>query len=159
MKGLGIMRKIHTLSIFAVLVFVISFSVPGVFAAPSLSPPSPLMGPVGSTVTISGIGFTAGNTVYVFFDNTRVDSVSVASDGSINISFPVPSTTLGPHTISISDNPNSINLLASTQFTVTSPPPSIPEFPFSFSLVIIFVAVAAVYIVIRQKMTTNFKPF
>ncbi|HYL67455.1 MAG TPA: hypothetical protein VEU72_09950 [Nitrosopumilaceae archaeon] len=36
-------------------------------------------------------------------------------------------------------------------------PPSIPEFPFSFSLVIIFVAVAAVYMGIRQKMIPNFK--
>ncbi|HYL65690.1 MAG TPA: hypothetical protein VEU72_00900 [Nitrosopumilaceae archaeon] len=36
---------------------------------------------------------------------------------------------------------------------------SIPEFPFSFSLVIIFVAVAAVYMGIRQKMIPNFKRF
>ena len=32
-------------------------------------------------------------------------------------------------------------------------PPSIPEFPFSFSLVIMFVVVAAVYMGMRQKMT------
>jgi len=36
---------------------------------------------------------------------------------------------------------------------------SIPDFPFPFSLVIIFGAVAAVYMGIRQKMTTNFKRF
>ncbi|HYL66844.1 MAG TPA: hypothetical protein VEU72_06785 [Nitrosopumilaceae archaeon] len=36
---------------------------------------------------------------------------------------------------------------------------SIPEFPFSFSLVIIFVAVAAVYMGIRQKMIPGFKSF
>ncbi|HYL66863.1 MAG TPA: hypothetical protein VEU72_06880 [Nitrosopumilaceae archaeon] len=36
---------------------------------------------------------------------------------------------------------------------------SIPDFPFPFSLVIIFGAVAAVYMGIRQKMTTNFKSF
>jgi len=36
---------------------------------------------------------------------------------------------------------------------------SIPEFPFSFSLVIIFVAVTAVYLSIRQKMMPNFKRF
>ncbi len=38
-------------------------------------------------------------------------------------------------------------------------PPSIPEFPFSFSLVIIFVAVTAVYLGIRQKMIPGFKSF
>jgi hypothetical protein len=36
---------------------------------------------------------------------------------------------------------------------------TIPEFPFSYSLVIIFVAVAAVYLAIRQKMTIGFKRF
>ncbi|HYL65716.1 MAG TPA: choice-of-anchor C family protein [Nitrosopumilaceae archaeon] len=36
---------------------------------------------------------------------------------------------------------------------------SIPEFPFSFSLVIIFVAVTAVYLGIRQKMIPGFKSF
>ena len=37
--------------------------------------------------------------------------------------------------------------------------PGIPEFPFSFSLVIMFVAVVAVYISIRQKMLPIFKRF
>ena len=37
--------------------------------------------------------------------------------------------------------------------------PSIPEFPFSFSLVIMFVAVAAVYLGIRQKMPSGFKGY
>jgi hypothetical protein len=37
--------------------------------------------------------------------------------------------------------------------------PSIPDFPFSYSLVIIFGAVAAVYMGIRQKMIPNFKSF
>ncbi|HWY36739.1 MAG TPA: hypothetical protein VNX68_18990 [Nitrosopumilaceae archaeon] len=36
---------------------------------------------------------------------------------------------------------------------------SIPDFPFSYSLVIIFGAVAAVYMGIRQKMIPNFKSF
>ncbi|HWY33339.1 MAG TPA: hypothetical protein VNX68_01755, partial [Nitrosopumilaceae archaeon] len=36
---------------------------------------------------------------------------------------------------------------------------SIPDFPFSYNLVIIFGAVAAVYMGIRQKMIPNFKRF
>jgi len=35
----------------------------------------------------------------------------------------------------------------------------IPDFPFSYSLVIMFVVVAAVYVVIRQKMIPIFKRF
>ena len=38
-------------------------------------------------------------------------------------------------------------------------PTSIPEFPFPLSLVIIFVAVTAVYLGIRQKMIPGFKSF
>ena len=36
---------------------------------------------------------------------------------------------------------------------------SIPDFPFSFSLIIMFVAVAAVYMGVRQKMIPGFKSF
>ena len=35
----------------------------------------------------------------------------------------------------------------------------VPEFPFSFSMVIMFVAVTAVYLVIRQKMTQTLSAF
>ncbi|HYL65701.1 MAG TPA: hypothetical protein VEU72_00955 [Nitrosopumilaceae archaeon] len=46
-------------------------------------------------------------------------------------------------------------------YTGTTPlhGPSIPDFPFSYSLVIMFVAVAAVYVAIRQGMVPNFKRF
>ena len=155
------MKKILVLPMFVVLAFAISISIPQVYATPSITL-NPTSGPVGTTVTISGNGFIAeeGSTVYVFFDNTQKDSVTVASNGTLSIPFPVPTATVGVHTVSISDNPASTGgtfLLASAQFTVTAT--AIPEFPFSFSLVIIFVAVTAVYLVIRQKMAPNWKPF
>jgi len=37
--------------------------------------------------------------------------------------------------------------------------PSIPDFPFSYSLIIMFVAVAAIYVAIRQNMIPHFKGF
>src|SRR5256885_16595687 len=161
------MRKIHILPIFVVLAFAISSSIPQVYATPSITL-NPTSGPFSSTITVSGNGFIAEerNTVYVFFDNKLVDSVTVSSIGSFSVVFPVPITGLGLHTISISDSPispNAVFLLASTHYTVipkaiiTHTP--IPEFPFSFSMVIIFVAVTAVYLVIRQKMTVNLRPF
>ena len=153
------MRKIRTIPIFAVLAFVISFSVPEVYATPLITLSSS-NSPVCCTVTILGTGFIAeeGLTVFIFVDGTYSDSVSVVSDGTFNITFPIAP---GFHTISISADVNNptITLLASQTITVTPSSTSIPEFPFSFSLVIIFVAVAAVYLVIRQKMTTNFRPF
>jgi hypothetical protein len=156
------MKKIHAIPIFAILVFVISFSIHEVYALPSITL-TPTSGLVNSPVTVSGSNFLAekGNTVFVFFDHQLKEGVSVESDGSFTIGFQIPfAATLGLHTISISDSASSPDdpfLLASAQFTVTSP--AIPEFPFPFSLVIIFVAVTTVYLVIRQKMTTNFKPF
>jgi len=160
-KRLGVMKKILVFPMFVVLAFAISISIPQVYATPAITL-NPTSGHVGITVTVSGNGFIAeeGQPVYVFFDNTQKDSVTVASDGTFTIGFAVPPASLGVHTISISDNPSSTGgtfLLASAQFTVTGP--SIPEFPFSFSMVIIFVTVTAVYLVIRQKMAVNWKPF
>ena len=149
------MRKIRALPIFAVLVLITSFSIPEVYADGSIT-----LSASGGELTVLGTGFIAeeGLTVFIFVDGTYSDSVSVVSDGTFNITFPIAP---GFHTISISADVNNptITLLASQTITVTPSSTSIPEFPFSFSLVIIFVAVAAVYLVIRQKMTTNFRPF
>jgi len=154
------MRKIHTIPIFAVLVLVTSISIPEVYATSlTLNPTS---GPPDSPVTISGNGFPANANLFIFFGDLRKDTVTVTSTSLINIGIPVPHTaTIGTtYTICISADPNSCtNPLASAQFQVTAGSISVPEFPFSFSMVIIFAAVAAVYVVIRQKMTTNFRPF
>ena len=70
-KVSGQMRKIHTIPIFAVLVLITSISVPQVFAVPSLSPPSPLMGPAGTEVTTAGSGFDAIKTLHIFFNGYK----------------------------------------------------------------------------------------
>jgi hypothetical protein len=51
------------------------------------------------------------------------------------------------------------NPAQTTSSDCNSQPPSIPEFPFSYSLVIMFVAVAGVYVAIRQGMVPYFKRF
>ncbi|HYL65687.1 MAG TPA: hypothetical protein VEU72_00885 [Nitrosopumilaceae archaeon] len=148
------MKKILVLPIFMVLVLAMSFSVHQVYAISSITLSS-ASGSVGSIVKISGTNFTPGSVVYIFFDHTIKDSVTVASDGSIHITVPVVQTTLGAHTISVSDSPITVNSITFAPFTVT-PKVSIPEFPFSFGLVIIFVAISAVYLSIRQKMIPGF---
>ena len=154
------MRKIHVIPILAILVLVTSL-IPGVYAVGQLKL-DPTSGPIDSSVKISDDGFTPGAPLYIFFGDLRKDTVTASSTGSISIDIPVPhGATIGTtYTICISDDSSSCDNLASADFTVITGSPSIPEFPFSFSLVIIFVAVAAMYIVIRQKMTTSFfKPF
>jgi len=154
------MRKIRTIPIFAVLVLITSFSIPGAYAA-TLNPPVPPSGSVGDSITLSGSGFSSNTNIFVCFASTNAqETILTGFTGSFSKPFQIPPVSLGPTTISVTDNPNNCpGSLASISFTVT-PPVSIPEFPFSFSLVIMFVAVAAVYLVIRQKMTTSFfKPF
>ncbi|HYL66703.1 MAG TPA: hypothetical protein VEU72_06080 [Nitrosopumilaceae archaeon] len=89
-------------------------------------------GPDGKLYAGSGVNGAPGGELY------RIDPIAKTI------------TDVGPTSF------NSVNGLTSIGSTT---PPSIPDFPFSFNLVIIFVAVAAVYMGIRQKMTTNFKHF
>src|SRR5205807_5552695 len=92
------------------------------------------------------------NSVSVISGSTKsvIDTINVGAnpDGiafdSINGDIYVANG--GSNTVSIIDGSGVPPLLS-----------SIPEFPFSFNLVIIFVVAVTVYIAIRQKMTINFK--
>ena len=150
----------HAIPIFAVLVLVTSFSVPQVFAVAQITV-VPTSGSYLDTVTLTGNGFAPNTNVSVCVDSTNAqETITTDSNGAFTKSFPVPpSASLGQTTINLSSDSTCPGSLASTPFLVTAPT-SIPDFPFSFSLVIMFVVVAAVYIAIRQKITTNFfKPF
>jgi hypothetical protein len=67
-------------------------------------------GHVGDNITITGIGFRAGNTLTVTYDNTTQASTTVATDGSFSISFPAPASVKGTHTIIVSDTVSTIPL-------------------------------------------------
>ena len=57
-------------------------------------------GPPGTSVTVSGSGFTAGETeIYVVFDDTTVDSDISTSSGSWSTTFTVPNSASGSHSI------------------------------------------------------------
>jgi len=154
----GLMKKIHSIPILAVLVIAISFSSHEVYGTSPSITVSPTSLSVGDTLTVSGSDFIPEKTVYVFLDSQMGDHVVVAVDGSFIVSFPIPtSVEPGPHSITVSYNSDGSNPL--TLPVIITIIESIPEFPFSFNLAIIFVAVAAVYLVIRQKMPTNFKRY
>jgi len=76
------------------------------------------------------------------------------ANGNFDIFVDTPNTDpCGKHTVTITDTNNIV--LATHTFTLSTgctSGPSIPDFPFSYSLIIMFVAVAAVYLGIRQKM-------
>lgn len=64
---------------------------------------SPVSGSVGTLVTISGTGFSAGRNVAVRFDSTQVATSSVNNVGKLSTTFTVPETYTGSHTITVTD--------------------------------------------------------
>ena len=61
---------------------------------------SPLSGNVGSTVTVNGSGFTPGANVDIYFDATKVTSVTASATGSFTgATFLVPQSYRGTHII------------------------------------------------------------
>jgi len=71
----------------------------------------------------------------------------------------LPTDSFFPADVSFSGSDNKGNKGTDDIVPAVSPQSSIPDFPFSYSLVIVFVAVAALYLGIRQRITTGFKPF
>jgi len=89
--------------------------------SPETSTASP--GHVGTQVTISGAGFTAGGTVTVTYDGTQVATTTVATDRSFSATFNAPASSSGAHTIIATDGTNSIQ----RTFTMESTPPATPS--------------------------------
>jgi hypothetical protein len=106
----------------------------------------PLTGTVGSTINHDEDRF-------VITVSTSDKTVATASIGTVRNGFtPIIIQCKGQGTADITMKDSLGD--TETDSVQCTQPSSIPEFPFSFNLVIIFVAVAAVYMVIRQKMTS-----
>lgn len=110
----------------------------------------PLTGMVGSTITHDEDRFV----ISASSSDKNVATVSVtAKEGFTTLN--IQCVRVGTVDITITDSFNN----KETDSVQCTQPSSIPEFPFSFNLIIIFVVVTAAYLVIRQKMTTSFKRF
>ncbi|HMK33381.1 MAG TPA: hypothetical protein VK431_07160, partial [Nitrosopumilaceae archaeon] len=84
------------------------------------------------------------------FDNAGTLYASFICGFATPISF---LTTIDTTNAQVTLKGSTVAGLDAIAFTPPATPPSIPDFPFSFSLVIMFVVVAAVYMGIRQKIT------
>lgn len=84
----------------------------------SLSSP----GSVGTQITITGIGFTAGRPVILTYDGSKLDTNNtiVNSDGSLVVSFNAPASSRGEHIIVATDGTNTIQF---SFFMESTPPP------------------------------------
>ncbi|MFC2069725.1 IPT/TIG domain-containing protein [Chloroflexota bacterium] len=87
-----------------------------------------LPGKVGDELTISGIGFTPSGAVLVTYDGTQVATTTAAADGNFSVSFNVPASTGGTHTIVATQGTNTHSFTFHMETTApATPPPLLPE--------------------------------
>lgn len=65
---------------------------------------TPTAGHIGTEVTATGAGFTAGSTVTIKYDATEIATPAVETDGTFSATFKVPAGKYGDHEIIISDD-------------------------------------------------------
>jgi len=94
----------------------VTFTVP----SPDISI-SPTSGPVGTEVTVSGLGFTPGGSVEIYFDATLMTTVTATAAGAIptGTKITVPDTTAGAHKIKAVDT--TTGLYDEVDFEVLAP--------------------------------------
>ncbi len=79
-------------------------------------------GHVGTELTASGISFTAGGTVTITYDGVQVAATKVNTDGSFSVTFNVPASGGGQHSIVATDG----IITQQSPFVVESIPPATP---------------------------------
>lgn len=85
-------------------------------------------GYVGDTITISGTGFAADSLVTVTWDNVSQYATETSnSKGSVYLSYSIPSSSTGLHTLSAYDE--SLNKADGKNFTVLAPEKPVPLTP------------------------------
>ena len=83
---------------------------------------NPTAGFVGAPVAVNGVGFRAGSIVIITYDGEQVATAVPGGNGAFSVSFVVPPSTGGPHTVTISDGTNT----ATPIFTVEQEAPPAP---------------------------------
>ena len=83
---------------------------------------TPTTGHIGTEVTATGTGFTAGSTVAIKYDATEIATPAVKTDGTFSTTFKVPASKNGDHEITIGDD---VTTKIFT-FTMESKAPSVP---------------------------------
>ncbi len=79
-------------------------------------------GYVGTTLTVSGAGSTAGRTVVITYDGNQVATAIASTNGTFSATFNAPASSGGNHTITVTDGTTT----QSFTFVMESTPPSVP---------------------------------
>jgi len=83
---------------------------------------NPTTGDVSTQVTVSGTGFIVGGTVTITYDDIKVATATVKTDGTFSVTFPAPASKYGDHNITATDGTN----IKQFTFTMESTPPAVP---------------------------------
>jgi hypothetical protein len=89
--------------------------------SPVTSASSP--GSIGSNLVVSGTGFTRSGTVTAKYDGVQIGSATADSSGAFSITFTVPASPAGQHSVVVSDGKNTQNF----SFYVETTPPAKPK--------------------------------
>jgi hypothetical protein len=106
-------------AVFLSLMLTVLFTVPVLAAGTIVT--SPLSGPVGTAVIISGTGFTAGSTYTINYDGAPIPAATgtIAAGGALGTtSFLVPASTAGAHNIQVTTSAGAGDTSNVRQFTV-----------------------------------------
>ncbi len=90
---------------------------------------APVSGNVGTSVTVTGTGFTASTVVTIKYNGSVVASGTLTTpNGSFSATFPVPASAGGAHTVDVTDGTNTIQLTFTMETTAPpSPTLTLPE--------------------------------
>ncbi len=84
---------------------------------------NPTEGNVGTELTVSGSGFTANSKVTIKYDNTTATTAKTNANGKFEVSFNVPVSKKGEHTITATDSTTTSKMT----FTMESEAPPAPK--------------------------------
>ncbi len=87
---------------------------------------APVSGNVGTSVTVTGTGFTASTAVTIKYNGSVVASGTLTTpNGSFSATFPVPASPGGIRTVEVSDGTNTISSLLFAMEEVAPPSPTL----------------------------------
>jgi hypothetical protein len=161
---------VHTSLIFAIVVLSIlvvgSMTMSGVNAAPTITL-NPTSGPPGTTVHVTGSGYTPNGSIPTqLWNGSSTYTFTADANGNLNTTEVVPNVDPGPYVFIVIDSTSQAT--TTTQFTVTqsttsptptatssaSTSPSVPEIQPLLVILTMFTAVSAAAILTVRKRKT-----
>jgi hypothetical protein len=165
-------RIVMPLAIFVFgLLIVGSMTLPGAKAAPTITL-NPTSGPSGTTVHVTGSGYTANGEIDTeLWNGTSAYTFTADANGNLDTTVTVPPVEAGLYGFTVTDV--ATQSTTQTQFTVTqsstsptptatsssttapSPTPSIPEFQSLLIVLTLFIAVSvAAVLMVKERIKT-----